>query len=207
MAHQELVPNQQSSMLRILFCLFCVPWLNGCMTHALWTGELVELSHEPSFPNHLALFETSEHGEVLVQYDELSPWRTSEQRRTYFLRENLNRLKARKAPRFVEPEATNSSAPIPVIVDSERATDPDQAPPIYAITSIGENKFTIFRTNGVSEGPYQLPAYHSISGDLKVVLLTPITITVDAIAMSGFGLYWISYGVARIGHLVIYQSR
>src|SRR5712671_3842358 len=44
--------------------------LNGCMTHALWTGELVETFHEPSFPNHLALFEASEKQDVIVQYDE-----------------------------------------------------------------------------------------------------------------------------------------
>jgi len=177
------------------------------MTHALWTGELVETFHEPSFPNHLALFEASEKQDVIVQYDELSPWRDSERRRTYFLRENLNRLQTRKAPRFAEANATNHSTPIPVLIDPDSTADHQPSPGSYATTTIDGNAFTIYRTNAPPDGPYRLPAYRTATGDLKIVLLTPVTVTLDASLVGGFVAYWIIYGLASAGHGVIYQSR
>src|SRR5712664_2536759 len=87
---------------------------SGCMTHALWSGELAESFHEPSSPNQMALYETPDRCEVLVQYDELSPWKGSAQRRAYLMRENSARIESRKKPRFVALTAANGLSAIPL---------------------------------------------------------------------------------------------
>jgi len=60
---------------------------NGCMTSALWKDELIESYHEPSSPNQLALFCAPGGSNVLVRYDELSPWRDTPHPRVYCLKQ------------------------------------------------------------------------------------------------------------------------
>ena len=175
------------------------------MTNSLWTGELVETFHEPAFPNRLALFEAFGKHEVIVQYDGLSPWTDSVERRTYFLRENAGRIAERKKPRFAASNATNKAVAIPIFHGSDLAAHRESINGTCASTSSEGNSFTIFQMNRPPDGPYYLPAYRG-SGTLKLVALTPITVTLDASIVGGVVAYWILYGLASSGHGVIYQS-
>ena len=58
---------------RLLFGIIPL-FLNGCMTHRLWTGEMAEDFYEPSAPNRLILFAAPDQRAILAEYDELSPW-------------------------------------------------------------------------------------------------------------------------------------
>jgi hypothetical protein len=186
--------------------------LNGCMTHALWTGELSETFHSPSSPIRLELFEDAGKGDVLARYDELSPWSSQPKRRAYVVHANAARIESHKKPRFEPLSLGNGFMPISIV------NDPGAAPLLtvgswpYAVWTNG-NSFVIFRTNGLSpDGPHALPAYRGGSGNLKIFLLTPITLVLDTsivggvvgwiylrAALSSSWQYPILYGVATRG--------
>jgi len=173
--------------------------LSGCMTHRLWTGEMAEDFYEPSAPNRLVLFATPAKGDMLAEYDEVSPWKEHPRRRTYFVNENLSRIKALKKPRFVNLTATNGLSLIPLYDSSVAVTNPAAATIVYAITFTNENRFAIFLVNGQRGGSFELPTYKSARGTLKVVLLTPFAAILDVSIVGGVAGYFVLEALAQSG--------
>jgi hypothetical protein len=189
-------------LLRILtrFLFGIIPLLlNGCMTHRLWTGEMAEDFYEPSAPNRLILFAAPDQRAILVEYDELSPWRDNPRRRAYFVQENSQRIEALKKPRFVSLTSTNGLSPIPQYDSSVALTNPAGAAGVYAITFTNENRFKICSTHGQYAGSFELPTYKSAKGTLKVVLLTPFAVVLDVSIVGGVAGYIVLEALAQSG--------
>jgi hypothetical protein len=180
---------------------------SGCMTHALWSGEAAESFHEPSSPNRMALYEAPNRREVLVRYDELSPWSDSPRPRAYLLRENSARIQSQRKPRFVALSATNGFSPIPLLYENRVTSIVGNAFGSYATTSTNGNQFTIVRINGQAQSCYELPTYRGATGNLKLVLLTPVTLVVDAGIVGGVAGYIFLAAVAHSGSGIIYEGR
>jgi hypothetical protein len=177
------------------------------MTHALWTCELAESFHEPSSPNRLALYDAPDRREVLVQYDELSPWSDSPRPRAYFVREGCARVGSDKKPRFVALTVANGLSPIPLCNKHQVASTVESASGTYAVTSTNNNLFTIVRTKGHAQCSFELPRYRGATGDLKLVLLTPVTLVLDASIVGGVAGYWCLAAAAASGSGTLYQGR
>ena len=173
--------------------------LTGCMTHGLWSGQLVESFHEPSLPNNLALFEAAGCKEIIVQYDELSPWRDRVTMRTYLLHENCPRIQARHKPHFVPATITTNATAIPMFPSIDAVANLSATNAIFAVAPTPGNFFTVFRTGANPDGPYQLPGYRGPTGNLKLIGLTPLAVTADASIVGGVLGYWILSGLARSG--------
>ena len=164
--------------------------LGGCATHSLWTGALLEIYHEPSMPNRLALFDAPEKGDLLAEYDELSPWRDTPQRRAYFIAANSSRNEARRTPRFKSLSVTNGLFPVPVYETSLSARSGESPCPIFGIAATNENRFRVVRHDNGIQGTFYLPTYRSPTDRLKCVALTPVTLAVDATIVGGFIVYY-----------------
>lgn len=164
-------------------CLaICALVSNGCMTSALWRGELIESFHEPSTPNDLALYDAPEKKDVLVRYTELTPWSDTPRPRAYYLLRNADRIEERKRPHFVAACSTKGLAPL--------RTDAGSSPGEFAsanwtMASTKGNQFTIYRNGGATEVSSSLPAYRGASGNLRLALLTPATVLVDTSIIGG----------------------
>ena len=156
-AHAEM---HRDMLLRVLMrgLIWIAPlFLNGCMTHRLWTGEMAEDFYEPSAPNRLILFAAPDQRAILAEYDEVSPWRDNPRRRAYFVKENSQKIEALKKPRFVSLSSTNGLSPIPQYNSSVVVTNLAGAAAVYAITFTNENRFKILSANGQYAGSFELP--------------------------------------------------
>jgi len=166
---------------------------NGCMTYTLWKGDLVEDSHQPSNQKPLAFYDAPERRDVLVRYDELSPWNDHPRPRAYFLNENERRIKSSKTPRFVALSAANGRRPIPVYREPGPSSEAASLPGACAIVADNGCSFTLVQTNGEVAGPFSLPVYKGAAGNLKLFLLMPATVAVDATIAGGIaGLIYAS---------------
>lgn len=162
------------------------------MTYNLWDGEMIESFHQAALPSNLALFQPTNSTDIIVQYDELSPWWDSVRRRTYYLDENEQRIQGRKKPVFVSATVTNQALPIPIVTDANftlngAASSTERLP--CAIRYGEENVFTIAYANGTTEGPYHLPGYRGMTGNMKLAGFTPVTVTADASVIIGIAAW------------------
>lgn len=178
----------------------CILASNGCMTSALWRDELIESFHEPSSPNQLSVFGVPGKSEVLVCYAELSPWSDTPRMRAFYLQPNVDRLKENKAPRFIAPALTNGMYALPL--SSSETTSGSSAPRWVEVTEKGK-EFSIYEAIGRSEGPFSLPVYRGASGKLRLGLMTPATVAVDATVVGGIlGSAYICRGDCSIASLI-----
>ena len=89
--------------------------LNGCATSAVWrTGSFTRYC-EPANPPELRLFHSPQKQDVFVEYSESREDDDSFRRRAYWLRQNEERLKQRRQPRFVSAEHETGLVSIPVL--------------------------------------------------------------------------------------------
>jgi len=187
------MPIPGRRFIRLLACaaLFST---GGCMTHALWTGELASSLHEPSTPDNLALFEAPKRHDILVQYDELSPWSDSPHRRAYYLRKNIPRIEARKKPWFVDPAVASRLSPIPLHYEPLLMTNQSDTGAAFTTASVSNHWFTIAVAHQPVEGPFPLPNYTGATGNLKLAALTPITFGIDSSIVGGvLGFLYLEY--------------
>ena len=164
--------------------------LGGCATSKVWEAGQFARFHEPAIPSNVLLFDSSERGDVLVEYDE---WRDGDEkirRRAYWLEQNTARLQAHRSPRFVTAQHDSDLSPIPEIearpVDGHASTGHHCAiisNQVFALYS-GENKI----------GNYELPVYADASGRVKQVALTPIAVAADLTIVGGVLFVWVWSG-------------
>jgi hypothetical protein len=167
-----------------LFIAATTAFLAGCATSKLWEADHFARFGEPAPEANLRLFRSNENREVLVEYDELAPWKGDIRRRAYFLYENDARVRALKKPRFLIRSATGGLEPIPVLLQPQTETEP--VAQLYAVVSTNGHKFTLFAPGDRPGTAYDLPTYRTSSGRLTQVLLTPPALVADATIVGGF---------------------
>lgn len=164
---------------------------SGCMTRALWTGQLTETFNSPSAPTRLALFDVPDRGDVLVQYDELGPWHDRPHVRRFLVNDNEERLQLGKEPIFV------TSLPV-----EARPLETNPRMPrteMWAKVSANGMTFTICRADGRCDGPFSLPTYHGTTGKAKMLVMTPLTVGVDSTIIGGVLGCCFVYGLFQSG--------
>ncbi len=183
-------------MFRVLKWLVCVLPLafSGCATHYIWSESPLDEFREPSVPNEMRLYDAAARKDVLVEYHESLSSSDSSKPRAYFALQNQKRILDSHKPHFVDLSSTNRLASIPLL------SSPTNFVPmsgLIARRTAKEDQFELFR-DGQSLGIFDLPTYPSSSGKVKKILLTPITVALDATVIGGV-IY--TYSLGGMGYL------
>lgn len=73
----------------------------------------------------------------------------------------------------------------------ECPSDSSKATEVPCLLKVGgERTFTIIYTNGLADGPHQLPSYQGLCGKAELVLLTPVAILADATIIGAIYCYF-----------------
>jgi hypothetical protein len=186
-----------------------VPFLTGCeglanhtLTGHLWQEQTGPVHFAPSTPPNLELYKDNQHGDILVEYDELSDKTGHVKRRAYLLDANEERILAAKKPRFVDVHTADHLAIIPVETHSAPGADSTNGILIRAELSPDGQQFTLISV-GQSIGPHRLPIYTGSADHFDRFMFTPMTVTGDAViygtmAAAIAGVAYL-YGVAYSG--------
>jgi len=122
------------------------------------------------------------------------------------MRENSARIESRKKPRFVALTAANGLSAIPLYCERSAPSGVGNLSGTYAITLTNDNQFTIVCTNGPAQGHFELPTYRGATGNLKLALLTPVTLVLDASIVGGVAGYWCLAAAAASGNQCLYST-
>ncbi len=164
--------------------------VGGCATSKVWEAGQFARFHEPAKPSNLRLFDSSQRGDVLVEYDE---WRDGDEkirRRAYWLAENTARLQAQRNPRFVTAQHDADLSPIPEI--EARPVDGDVSNGHHC--AIISNQDFVLYSGQTKIGSYELPVYADASGRVKQVAITPIAVAADLTIVGGVLFVWVWSG-------------
>ena len=179
--------------------------LTGCetvekysLTYRLWdNGEWRNFNQPAPSPN-LALFNTTNQPDVLVEYDALSEKRSTVERQAYYLEQNEPRVTAGKKPKLVGLSAADGMKPIPVLPTQSAVGDLPPESETYAVTSREGRGFTLHKPAD-PEATFDLPVYPETAGTPIRVVLTPFAVAGDTVmvglvaAFVGF-LLWVQSG-------------
>jgi hypothetical protein len=179
--------------------------LTGCetvekysLTYRVWDNDDWRKWSEPAPNPNLALFQSPNYDDVLVQYDAFSEKHSKVKRRAYHLYLNQARMDAGAKPELVNPSVADGMKPIPVLPAQGALTNkPPKLPPYAVVTKEGRG-FTLYRSMG-SESAFDLPVYVETAGTPTRVLLTPFAVAGDTVmvgvvaAVVGF-LLWAQIG-------------
>jgi len=160
--------------------------LAGCATSKVWEDGQFARFHEPATPSNLLLFESSQRGAVLVEYDE---WRDGDdlsRRRAYWLDQNTARLQAGRKPRFIRARRDADLSPLPAV----EAPTHVEVPGAHQHSIISNQAFVLY--SGENKiGAYELPVYADASGRVKQIAITPIAVAADLTIVGGFLFVWV----------------
>ena len=168
------------------------------LTYRVWNNADWRKFSEPAPNPHLALFESTNRADVLVEYDALSEKRSTLKRQAYYLEENEGRIAAGKKPKLVPPSVAGGMQAIPVLPTPVAATNLPPARASYSVLTKEGRAFTLYRS-AAPEGKFDLPVYAETSGTATRLVLTPFavagdTVMVGAVAgLAGFFL-WVQSG-------------
>lgn len=179
--------------------------LTGCstvekysLTYRVWdNGDWRKFSEPAPNPN-LALFEATNHADVLVQYDALSEKHSAVKRRAYYLQQNEARITAGKKPKWVNLTVADGMKPIVVLPTQGAVTNQPPGLPAFAVVAKEGRAFTLYRPME-SEATFDLPVYPETSGTPTRIELTPFAVAGDTVmvgavaAVVGF-LLWVQSG-------------
>lgn len=167
---------------------------SGCATSALWGEAPLDSWNEPADEAHLRLFQTSGQTNFLVIYDEYSERYDSFHTRAYFLNQNQQRIKNRRAPYFTNTNLVHGLKAVPVFSSS---FVPDAgSPALFAVE--GHECFTLY--GNANTNAYDLPVYKDSRGTLYRVALTPPAVIADVTIVGGVIGYFCLQGMAENGY-------
>ena len=157
---------------------------NYSLTYRLWDNSDLRKFSEPAPEPNLALFESTNRADVLVQYDALSEKHSTVTRSSYFLRPNQARVAAGKKPRWLDPAVTNGMQSIPVLSAPAAVTNQSAERTIYAVTIREGRGFSLNGPDGAQQ-TFALPVYAETSGTITRVVLTPFAVAGDTVMVGG----------------------
>ena len=167
----------------ILVCL--MPWLSGCITSALWETTSAD-RWEPANKSNLRLYQTADHKDVLVRYDEaLKRNAAIKKSRAFLVFANQHKLDAGKKPSFLSARgaAKIQSTPLEIVPSIDSHSGKNEK--ILATISSDGSNFTLV-SNGRAIGPYDLPAHITTSGKMIRFIMTPPAVVGDATICATF---------------------
>ena len=191
-----MLPLVQAGLL--LFVTSCQTVEDHSLTFRLWdNGELRKFSEPAPNPN-LALFEATNHADVLVQYDAFSEKHSTVKRQAYYLQRNEARVAAGKKPKWVNLAAADGMKPVLVLPTQNVHTNPPPELPAYAVVTREGRAFTLYRPTE-SEATFDLPVYPETSGTPTRIVLTPFAVAGDAVMVGAVAavvvfLLWVQSG-------------
>jgi len=161
--------------------------LTGCetvekysLTYRLWdNGEWRNFNQPAPSPN-LALFDTTNHTDVLVHYDALSEEHATVERRSYYLGQNEKRNAAGKKPKLVGLSAADGMKPIPVLPEQSTVSNLPPDLTSYAVVDKGGRRFTL-HPPADSTATFDLPVYPETEGTPARIVLTPFAVAGDTV--------------------------
>ncbi|HZQ45399.1 MAG TPA: hypothetical protein VFC07_00185 [Verrucomicrobiae bacterium] len=165
-----------------LIVVCACPWLTGCestLTGRMW--EATENSHrEPAGKTNLRLYQTVNHGDVLVRYDEALETGRNLTERAFLLWANEKKLKTGRRPFFLSVDSASKIQSQPLQIISKSDTNAMASEDLQAIIDPDGRHFTI-ASKGKEIGAFCLPTYGvSTTGDkIKRALLLPATVAAD----------------------------
>jgi hypothetical protein len=179
--------------------------LTGCatvekysLTYRVWNNDDWRKWSEPAPNPNLALFQSTNYTDVLVQYDAYSEKHSTVERHAYYLHPSQARIDTGTKPQLVNLWAADGMKPIPVLATQGSLTDQPPKLPAYAVVTKEGRRFTIYRSKD-SETTFDLPVYVETSGTPTRVVLTPFAVAGDTVmvgavaAVVGF-LLWAQIG-------------
>ena len=151
-------------------------------TYALWNDSRDTSRCRPATDPKLALFDSENQPDVLVEYNAVSDRRKGIERRAFFLNANSGRMGAGQPPRFVDPRRAAGLTPIPVV----KSPPPTNSTPFTnGVFAVSEGyAFTLYRPESYPQY-CKLPSYSDgrTFGSWECVALTPVTVTADAVQL------------------------
>jgi len=152
---------------------------SGC-TVALWERDRFARYHQPATPSNLQLFHSAEADDILVRYDEKRDDSKKIEPRAYWLRGDGEPAGNPYKPQFVPVKEARLLAPIPLL-DSADSIAP--LADLYAVAGTNGHDFTLYSGENQA-GHFELPEYMETDGRTKQVLLTPLAVIVDIVAVA-----------------------
>lgn len=150
----------------------------------MWDNSDLRKFSEPAPEPNFALFETTSHTDVLVQYDAVSKQPSTIKRASYFLQPNQARITAGKKPKWVNPAVADGMQSIPVLPVAAAATDTPPEHTTYALTTHEGRGFSLYGP-GASKEEFALPVYAETSGTFTRLVLTPFAVVGDTVLAGG----------------------
>jgi len=180
--------NLNAIFIHSIFFATLLPLLSGCeavqdhtLTGALWGGGTSDY-YKSATNAELKLFQRGTDKEVLVEYKEERENTGATRMRAYFLLANDERIRLRKKPHYLPISLSAGMEPIPVQTNNGTKLRVQ----VWAQLLDNARGFTLVR-DGSIQGEYTLPVYKDTAEELKRVLLTPGTVTVDAVVWGTIG--------------------
>ncbi len=185
---RTLAPGKQVWLQLRLVAVLVLP-LTGCttvedysLTYRVWDTDEWRKFSEPAPNPNLALFETTNHGDVLVQYDAFSEKRSTVKRLAYYLPPNQARTDPGTKPKLVNPSVADGMRPIPVLPAQAGLTHQAPEPSAYAVVTKEGRGFTLYWPTE-SASAFDLPVYAEASGTPTRVMLTPFAVAGDIVVV------------------------
>ncbi len=161
--------------------------LTGCaavekysLTYRVWDTDEWRKFSEPTPDPNLALFEATNHTDLLVPYDAFSEKRSRVERHSYYLHPNQQRVDAETKQEFVTPSLAYGMKPISVLPTQVVLTNQPPGLAAYAVVTGDWRGFTWYRPME-SEAVFDLPVYVETSGIPPRIVLTPFAVAGDTV--------------------------
>jgi hypothetical protein len=164
---------------------------SGCATHSIWEGPLLDSFHEPANPSRLTVYRVPGKEDYLVRYDDLSPSRDLAVPRAYYAERNRAETVRAQKPHFVNLNETGKGTSLPVLNPTNPQNHPGAEYPAYVVQE-NNQRFGIYGQGSRLVGEYDLPTYPTSAGTVKRVLLTPITLALDATVVGGYAFEYLA---------------
>lgn len=150
-----------------LLTLLLAPWLAGCqsakentLTGKLWQSAASSnyRHREPAPDPKLAVFQTKDRKDVLVQYDEWGGRSDAVEHRAFLLRPNQKDLAAGRRPVFLDEKKAAKIQSSAERINSENGTGIKDSEELQAMVAPSGRSFTL-KSKGAEIGSYDLPVY------------------------------------------------
>ena len=167
------------------------------LTYRLWDNGDLRKWTEPAPNPNLALFDTTNRADVLVQYDAFSEKHSTVKRRAYYLQQNAERISAGKKPEWVQSSVADGMKPIAVLPAQGAGSNLPPDLPSFAVVTNEGRAFTLYRPPK-SEATFDFPVYPETSGTPTRIVLTPFAVAGDTVMVGAVAAF--------VGFLVWLQS-
>ena len=151
---------------------------NICLTRKLWSEDSF---HVPADPTHIEIRRAKDNSDVAVVYDELGERNGRTSRKAYWVLANARQIQKSQKPRFIPLESTRD---LPDAVTLQQfVIHPQSGSDTNALLAVLEHDgrdFSLYRGSQLL-GHHGLPLYRDGVAIAQKVILTPLTISGDAV--------------------------